>query len=467
MRLSAAGTAISLSFIAGAVAQLTIDVAVGAGGLQFNPTDVNATEGDTIRFIFQAKNHSVVQSTFDNPCTKKDGGLNSGFQFIEGEPKTWEVKVNGTDPMWFYCSQKEGTDHCKSGMVFAINPTETNTFEAFQNKAKGTGISQQTFDVAVGAGGLQFNPTSITGAKEGDTIRFTFQAKNHSAVQSTFNDPCTSKDGGLNSGFQFIEGEPKTWEVTVNGTDPMWFYCSQTEGTDHCKAGMVFAVNPTETNTFEAFQNKAKGDTGISRQTFNVAVGAGGLQFNPTSITGAKEGDTIKFTFQAKNHSTVQSTFDNPCAKKDGGLDSGFQFIEGEPKTWEVTVNGTDPLWFYCSQTSNNTDHCKSGMVFAVNPTVANTFEAFQVKAKSTGSGSGSGSGSAGGNTSDPGSNGNSTADTVFSTSIGQPPATTSGEPPATTSSAGNNDNNGAVGLKGVHTFGLLSMAGIVLGLVL
>ncbi|KAK1225237.1 hypothetical protein PQX77_011838 [Marasmius sp. AFHP31] len=212
----------------------------------------------------------------------------------------------------------------------------------------------------------------------------------------------------------------------------------------------------------------------VAQQTINVTVGAGGLTFNPTDVT-AKEGDTIMFTFQAKNHSAVQSTFDNPCSKKDGGLDSGFQFIEGEPKTWEVKVNSSDPLWFYCSQTSNNTDHCKSGMVFAVNPTATNTFEAFQAKANSTGS---TGSGSGGGNTSDPGTNGNNTSggggygsngagDTDNSTSISQPPATTSGEPPATTSSAGNSGNNGVVGLKGVHTFGLLSMAGIVLGLVL
>ncbi|KAK1222088.1 hypothetical protein PQX77_015082 [Marasmius sp. AFHP31] len=171
----------------------------------------------------------------------------------------------------------------------------------------------------------------------------------------------------------------------------------------------------------------------VAQQVFNVSVGENdGLTFNPTNITGAKEGDTINFTFQAKNHSAVQSTFDDPCTTKDGGADTGYQSIgQGEgPKTIEVKVNGTDPVWFYCSQA----DHCKKGMVFAVNPTGANTFEAFQSKAKgenSTGTGTGT------------------------------------SPPPANSSSAGNNGGNGAVGLKGVHTFGLLSMAGIALGLVL
>ncbi|KAJ8078932.1 hypothetical protein PM082_013216 [Marasmius tenuissimus] len=178
----------------------------------------------------------------------------------------------------------------------------------------------------------------------------------------------------------------------------------------------------------------------VAQQTHEVTVGAGGLQFTPTNITGAKDGDTIKFTFQAKNHSAVQSTFDNPCTLKEGGLDSGFQFIEQAPKTWEVKVNGTDPLWFYCSQNLNGTDHCKEGMVFAVNPTETNTFEAFQNKAKS----------GAGGNSTDSGT------------------PTNSSDPASNTTGGGSgNGNNGAVGLKGAQTFGLLSMAGIALGLVL
>ena len=52
-----------------------------------------------------------------------------------------------------------------------------------------------------------------------------------------------------------------TWSVTVNNTQPLWFYCRQhaPTGASHCGAGMVFAVNPGDgvatdmaTRTFEA-----------------------------------------------------------------------------------------------------------------------------------------------------------------------------------------------------------------------
>ena len=47
-----------------------------------------------------------------------------------------------------------------------------------------------------------------------------------------------------------------TWNVTVNDTTPLWFYCRQhaPDGSSHCGSGMVFAVNPTADKTFADFQ---------------------------------------------------------------------------------------------------------------------------------------------------------------------------------------------------------------------
>ena len=50
---------------------------------------------------------------------------------------------------------------------------------------------------------------------------------------------------------------PPTYNYTVNGTDPAWFYCKTT---GHCKAGMAFAVNPTADKTFDAFEAAAQGN---------------------------------------------------------------------------------------------------------------------------------------------------------------------------------------------------------------
>jgi hypothetical protein len=59
--------------------------------------------------------------------------------------------------------------------------------------------------------------------------------------------------------------------VTVNSTDPIFFYCSQAS---HCSQGMVGAVNPTSAQTVAAFQNAAKGATSESpASVFGGVVG--------------------------------------------------------------------------------------------------------------------------------------------------------------------------------------------------
>jgi hypothetical protein len=42
-----------------------------------------------------------------------------------------------------------------------------------------------------------------------------------------------------------------TFTITVNGTGPEWFYCSQAK---HCESGMVFAINPTEQKTLDGYK---------------------------------------------------------------------------------------------------------------------------------------------------------------------------------------------------------------------
>ena len=93
-------------------------------------------------------------------------------------------------------------------------------------------------------------------------------------------------------------------------------------------------------------------------KVIQVQVGASGLVFEPDSVTAAK-GDVLNFMISS-DHSVAQSTFDSPCAPKGSdAIYSGF-----DAKTFVVTVNSTDPLWFYCSTPG----HCSSGMVMAVNP---------------------------------------------------------------------------------------------------
>jgi len=138
-----------------------------------------------------------------------------------------------------------------------------------------------------------------------------------------------------------------------------------------------------------------------AQQNFTVIVGGNDtVTYSPSSVN-ASVGDTIAFQFQTKNHTVTQSTFAAPCQNMTtptAGIDSGFMAVAANASLfpeWSFTItNASTPLWFYCRQTG----HCQQGMVFAVNPTAAKSFAAFQAAAKaSTPDGSPSSSGSSSG----------------------------------------------------------------------
>jgi len=102
-------------------------VEVGKNGLTYSPPYITANPGDEVQFNFFAKNHTVVQSSFKDPCTPLADGIFAGFQPTNITKdttglvtfKTVTFQVDTTNPLWFYCAQ---ANHCQSGMTFAINP---------------------------------------------------------------------------------------------------------------------------------------------------------------------------------------------------------------------------------------------------------------------------------------------------------------------------------------------------------
>lgn len=131
-----------------------------------------------------------------------------------------------------------------------------------------------------------FEPTSLTNVAVGDFVAFKFVTKNHTVTQSSFTEPCVAKAGGVNSGFVPVPASSTNfpeWTIQIdNVTAPLWFYCAQGA---HCKAGMVFAVNPTPERTFAAFQATAQGTTAPA--TPSGTTGAGGSQPGPGAGAGA------------------------------------------------------------------------------------------------------------------------------------------------------------------------------------
>lgn len=105
-----------------------VSVASTNNTLAFFPDNLKADVGDMIQFQFRAGNHSVVQSTFDQPCSPinehtNTTGIFSGYQPVAasasaGDIPTYTVMVAAKTPLWMYCSQGK---HCQAGMVMVIN----------------------------------------------------------------------------------------------------------------------------------------------------------------------------------------------------------------------------------------------------------------------------------------------------------------------------------------------------------
>ncbi|KAH8589209.1 Cupredoxin [Bisporella sp. PMI_857] len=150
-----------------------IDVGTGRG-FAYNPSWVNASIGDTVRFNFLGRNHSVTQSDLASPCTS-NGGFDTGLnQFnplnISGKFVV-DFQVNVSTPLWFYCKQPGPPSHCGEGMIFAINPGDR--FNQFLKNAAAQGQALAILISVLGAIGnaSSFSISAIDNALFNSTIR--------------------------------------------------------------------------------------------------------------------------------------------------------------------------------------------------------------------------------------------------------------------------------------------------------
>jgi len=116
----------------------------GQPGLGFDPSAILPQVGDTIEFTFQLPNyikdgkdaqHTATQSSFEAPCTPKEGGFDTGLQTTTMTGgKSFTLLVNDTQPLWFY---SYANNDCNAPMVLAVNPPLTGqTAALFQDAAK-------------------------------------------------------------------------------------------------------------------------------------------------------------------------------------------------------------------------------------------------------------------------------------------------------------------------------------------
>ncbi|KAI9751866.1 MAG: hypothetical protein M1815_000882 [Lichina confinis] len=116
--------------------------------LKFEPPYLaNIKKGDTIHFDFRAVNHTLTESSFEEPCNKlADGAIDTNFANANADdtpnlvPFDLTLDTDADMPRWFYCKQAKATpnSHCGKGMVFAINPKSADQFKEFLTTAEST-----------------------------------------------------------------------------------------------------------------------------------------------------------------------------------------------------------------------------------------------------------------------------------------------------------------------------------------
>ncbi|KAI0748042.1 hypothetical protein C8Q80DRAFT_1120615 [Daedaleopsis nitida] len=95
----------------------TVIVAPTQGVLRYVPFAVNASVGDTVMFMWNAKNHTVTKGSALELCNKtSDNPFTTG---IQSAPFTFTQVVNDTNPTFFFCNTP---GHCQKGMFGMINP---------------------------------------------------------------------------------------------------------------------------------------------------------------------------------------------------------------------------------------------------------------------------------------------------------------------------------------------------------
>ncbi|KAH6984828.1 hypothetical protein BKA56DRAFT_671293 [Ilyonectria sp. MPI-CAGE-AT-0026] len=120
----------------------THTVAVGASGHKFTPSKIEADVGDIIEWRFYPTNHWVIRGDFDYPCIPYDyigtdrTGFSSGSQTVQAitdDGPRFRVRVNNTDPIFFYCGAPGSC--VRYHMMGVINPSKNETLDEWLTKA--------------------------------------------------------------------------------------------------------------------------------------------------------------------------------------------------------------------------------------------------------------------------------------------------------------------------------------------
>lgn len=149
-------------------------VRVGANAAtKFEPNRLSAQVGEMVQFQFAGGNHTIAQSTFDQPCVPismvnpKVTGFYSGYMPVSAANDmmpTYTIMISDLTPIWIYCAQGQ---HCEKGMLMVVNENvqanASRTLENFSALAAKAVTVQMKGDAGPGTGTNAGTPVSPDG----------------------------------------------------------------------------------------------------------------------------------------------------------------------------------------------------------------------------------------------------------------------------------------------------------------
>ena len=156
----------------------------------------------------------------------------------------------------------------------------------------------------------------------------------------------------------------------------------------------LLKAGSTQTMLTNSTTNSPAPGSSSTPQVHIVTVGKGAHRFDPETLT-ASAGDIVTFEFFPLNHSVVRAQYRYPCIPYEDVVVGQEGFFSGlipvsdilddvrsspslwmaasqmminrvlQPPKWNLTINDTRPIFFYCSAPGSCIDY---QMVGAINP---------------------------------------------------------------------------------------------------
>jgi hypothetical protein len=195
--------------------------------------------------------------------------------------------------------------------------------------------------------------------------------QNHSVTQSSFGNPCHPlASGGFFSGFVPTMESPSstTFTITVNDTNPIWFYCGQTLG-NHCQSGMVGAINaPTNGNTLDAFILLAKHATESTSPPFGPVGGVLSNNSNSTSASSSSiVGSAASTVYSVSSYSSACDIYSmtvetSTVVTTTTSIAAASTFSSGSTSTFSIGSTSTLNIGSTSTSSSGSTSNPSSGI---------------------------------------------------------------------------------------------------------